>query len=203
MKVFKNINSLWDYCLVCHACKKNRNIEVELGPDIYVYLHKWKKIRNKLIVEFSYRNNSFNDLNFKWTINCNTNKSSITQKNDDGLKLDFNSICDEPLYIYINSSCNCGRSQLSTLDLSFKDNCIVNPTQIGIERESIYLNSSDKKYYLSVEYLEQKASIHRVNSTANDVITSMSKPAITKIINFDLSNLEKTFNQIENILLFN
>jgi hypothetical protein len=206
MKNFETINQLWEYLLVCPFCKKDRKIELSIGPDEVFNFIDWKKSKNVLNITFNTIIESASYVS-TWKIDCNTNKFGINTETIHCKHVKLTSSLPSAdysnLYFYAYSDCkHCNCSFSNTSDLCISKNSYLTIDNILIEREGFYLKKNDNNHYyvLVADYYHDKMYVHSVKMLKG-AIKEKNKEITLPLLDFDFSNHEKMLNKITTILL--
>lgn len=210
MKIFANIEELWNYCLFCPVCQKDcREMIVSVGPDILFRLNSFQKENS--ILELSCRyidTNYYFDFNFK--INCLENSFDIDAKDLATFPMQiadnsYERFKNTYFFFIIQSTCRkCKHTSAYSSDIEF-DFSNKKISKIEFERESFYLLKEPEKYYISINYDESATFVSKcfVEKENNyNVITLSGKNIKLPLIKLDLVNQASCVQKIKTLVLF-
>lgn len=202
MKILNTLQELWDYCLYCPVCKDTvRTIHVSVGPDDAFILKSYKKNKNILELRCAVRLKK-REFKVNYNINCQDNSFEFDISDPESCEVEVNKASAPYFYFYIQSDC---KKCLAThtngrdLELDLFNNKITN---IGIEREGIYLLDQKTKYHITLVYDIDEMIISRCYENESGVIIDDNKPFQIPIIDLDFSDPVKVTNKIKMMLLF-
>ena len=106
-------------------------------------------------------------------------------------------------YFYINADCkvcNSASANSTDIELSHNNNLVTN---LGIEREGIFIVLSKNNYHLTILHDSNKTLINKciIDKVSYDIIDD-GKVFECPIVNFDFSNLQKVVNKIKTLITF-
>jgi len=220
MKKFETLQLLWNYCTFCPICRTNcRDISISVSPDNIFKLISFKKEDELLKLYCTYRQRKQDKYKANYVINTLTGKFGVEvlemmDSIDSEMNADTNLDEEEKyrlrvkvsktyFYFYINGDCKvCNAASINSTDieLNWDGESITN---IGIEREGIFIILPKDKYHLSILYDSNKTLINKclIDKLSYDILDS-DKMFECPIINFDFSNLQKVVNKIKTIITF-
>lgn len=218
MKIFNNIQELWEYSLYCPICESShRTITVSLGPDQiftqdpYLNPPSIENGINYLIIDFSItiRNqfNSFTTMDAQLKINCEDNSFEIKEEKSQTdtitpIILKKLSKLEMSGFFYMQSYCDkCSKSSSYSedLEMDFVEKKIKN---IKLERELVefYIDSSE---IYSVEQRHDSTTTWVTKYCLLDDGRLRRKSEFkSKLLDIDFSDLKKAFNRVKTILVF-
>ncbi len=205
MKKFETINQLWEYLSNCQVCGTNRSVDLTLSLDdnFQIHLSSISFLKKKNVLEIKFQSQIEGIIyHSTWLINCNTNKfgfnstSTETKKTSSLPSRDYLN-----LYFYLYSDCNNCGSCSNTFDLIISQEEYLTISNIGIERETFFLEKNNTQYYcLIVDHLEDKMYASIVEMMRG-VIKKRNKETMIPFLSLDFSNHQKIINKIDTILL--
>lgn len=212
MKLFNNLQELWDYALYCPICRDMcRDISLSLNPDgIFKPDPRFSKNESLIISFIATLKNTFNSVSLvegNLKINCLTNQFIIEDLSQ--LPNTFVSIllkkmayAEYVMEIFLESHCMiCGNSYIysNDIELDFSSNSL-KEIKLDLEVVEIKVDSS-KIYSIEQNYDNNKTSIEEY--CALDDGSFKRKAAYHhSLLNIDFSDLKKAFSRIKTILVF-
>jgi hypothetical protein len=202
MKALKTVQELWSHCLFCPICQDiTRDVHVEVGPDDAFQLVKFEKNNHILTLHCSFR--AFKKKqSVKYHINCldNSFKVDIGESTPD----ETPTTAARPyFFFYIQSDCkecNSSHTNGSDLELDMLNSVVSN---IGVEREGIYLLNEKNKFHITLCHDDNEMLISKCfEDEQTGEILDDNKPFNFPIIEFDFSNQKKVINKIRTLLVF-
>jgi hypothetical protein len=201
VKLFNNVQELWNYCSFCPICQNNREISVSVGPDAVFTLNSFSKLNSILELQCEY-NKRRNIYSVEYKIDCNSNQFEISVTNvregDPETRLAFPKVEKAYFYFYIQSSCqqcNCSTAHGTDLELDVLERKVSN---IALERETFrFLNEQDK-FHISIIHDQNVMLVSRCYGFDREDEKSISLP----IVKLDLSNQSQVINKIKTLILF-
>lgn len=202
MKLLNTIQELWSYCLYCPVCKDAiRYMHVSVGPDEAFILKSFKKKNDILQLRCAFRAKK-REYKVDYNINCQDNSFEFDISDPESCEVEVSKASTPYFYFYIQSDCKkCLATHVNGTDLEL-DFINKKITNIGIEREGVYLLDQKNKYHITLSYDSQEMIISRCYENDKGIIIDDNKPFQCSIIDFDFSQPEKVTNKIKMMLLF-
>lgn len=209
MKALNTLQELWSHCLFCPICRDVvRDVEVSVGPDEAFSITKWEKDNHilKLDCIFKAKKQKYRTV---YSINCldnsfvvdiseptHTSASSDTYKRVDKASAPY-------FFFYIYSDCRkCDNTHTNSSDLEL-DLLNRKVTNIGLEREGIYLLTEKDKYHLTLCHDSNEIELSKMfYDEGMDTLVDDNKTINLPLIDFDFSNIKKVVNKIKTLLVF-
>lgn len=220
MKTFETLEELWSYCSFCPICRGHcRRISISVGPDNIFKFVTYKKEENILKLYCTYRQRKQDKYKANYIIDTISGKFGVEVVDmidvpDSEMNADTNLDEEEQyrlrvkvsktyFYFYINGECEtCNSATVNSTDVELShDKHIV--TNMGLEREGIYIILPKDKYHLSIMYDSNKTQISKciIDKLSYDIFDD-GKIFECPIVNFDFSNLQKVVNKIKTLITF-
>jgi hypothetical protein len=209
MKILSTVQELWSYCLFCPICQDmTRDVDVEVGPDDAFSITSFEKDNHILKLDCTFRAKK-QKYKTVYLINCLDNSFTVdisepihsTASQDDYKRVDKASAPYFFFYLFSNCKrCNAAHTNSSDLELDLLNKRISN---IGVEREGIYLLSKQVNYHILLDHNENQTVINKCTISDDNVLVDDNKFfTYSDIIDFDYSNPKKVFNKIKTLLVF-
>ncbi len=212
MKLFNNLQELWDYALYCPICEDMcRTISLSLNPDRIFkpdpLFSKDELLNINFIATLKNTFNSINLVNGHLKINCLTNQfiiedlSNLSDKFVPILlkKLDH---AQHKAELFLESHCLvCGNSAIysNDIELDFSSNSL-KEIKLNLEIVEIKIDSS-KIYTIEQKYDDNQTWIEEYHTLDNGKLRRKASYR-HNLLNIDFSDLKKAFNRIKTILVF-
>jgi hypothetical protein len=194
MKILNTVQELWSHCLYCPICKDIcRDPLVSVGPDDQFQIVFAEKEDHILSVQCLFKKKD-KKIHVTYLIDCLKNTFEI-EGNDSALQ---NTYC----YFYIQSDCRrCDATHTNgtDLELNLETKQISN---IGIEREGIYLLSTKDKYHVTFQYDNNTMLVSKCFEDDDGMLIDDNKVARLPLVNLDFSKPRKAANRIKTLLVF-
>ncbi len=198
----KNLQELWSKLLFCPLCQDiTRKITMSGGPADALHLLSFKKINHilKLHCEFAAFNNVYD---IKYDINCLDNSISCNISSPQFVAEEQKKAKSPFFYFGIHADCRqCTNSYADSKDIEI-DLLNHKITNIGLEREGVWLLDQNPQYHITLFHPEEQMLISRCHEDENGGIVDDTDPSIFPIIQFDFSKPKKVANKIQTLLLF-
>jgi hypothetical protein len=203
MKLFNNIQNLWEYCQFCTVCQDNtREVSISIAPDKVFELISYEKKDQFLILHCTYFVNNQKSI-FNYMVDCLDNSFQFQILHTEiisevNLTSDRYTSC-----FWFQSECKkCNQTYVNGNDLEFHFNTSL-ISNIGVEREGIFISSEEHHYH--IVYSEDVMTIYKTRAWAPDEEDDMDQgPGIDlPVVAFDFSNQQKVINRIQTLLVFN
>lgn len=220
MKNFETLQELWNYCSFCPVCQGHcRKISISVGPDNIFKFVTYNKEDNLLKLYCTYRQRKQDKYKANYIINTLTGKFGVEVVDIidvPNIEMNADTNLDEEeqyrlrvkvsktfFYFYINGECEaCNSTSISSNDIELShDNHLV--TNMGIEREGVFIILSKDKYHLTILYDSNKILINKcsIDKQTFEIIDD-GKTFECPLVNFDFSDLHKAVNKIKTIITF-
>jgi hypothetical protein len=211
MKILNTIQKLWNYCLFCPICQDScRTIRISVGPDRTFEFLSFKKGEHILDVSCLYKKN-FYKYQVDYLIDCDNNIFKVNVFEVPNIDARFHNpekvrdvaslIKEAYFFFHIESDCVvCGCSQTHGLDLEF-DTIEKTISNIGLERESIFLMKNTDKFHITLIYDSNIMLVSRLIKSEGP-IEEDSKALELPLVNFDFTNIDKVISKIKTFILF-
>ncbi len=205
MKNFETINKLWDYLSKCQICDTNRSIDltVSLDENFQIHLYSSSFFKKKNVLEIKFQSHIEGVIyHSTWLIDCNTNKFGFNSTSAEMKQTSSLPSSDYlNLYFYLYADCDQCGSCANTLDLSISKEEYLTICNIGIERETFFIEKNDTQCYcLVADHLENKMYASNVEMMKR-VVKKRSREITIPLLDLDFSNQQKILNKINTILL--
>jgi hypothetical protein len=201
MKIL-TLQQLWSHCLFCPVCQDiTRSIYISVGPDEATELQSFKKDNHILHLhcQLNLGNRKFFN---KYQINCLDNSFTFDISEPELSERSVTRASSAYFYFIINSDCRkCNSSYSNSGDLEF-DFLNHKITNVGIERDSVYLLNQKDKFHITTMYLDKEMIISQCYQDDDGGIIDDNKPFTLPIISFDYSKPRKVVNKIKTLLVF-
>lgn len=185
MKLFDNLEKMWEYCEFCPVCQKNsRKIYVYIGPEDIFEIESYTKDNGVLDLCCFFIDTTRLKYDLDINIDCITNSFDITWPTGNCDKL--NAILkDKFLYIYVQSFCKgCSDTYSADIEASFLDKKFSN---MKLEKEVVLL----KQWLLITNHEDSKMYLIKDR-----------KKITLPIINFDYSDPQKVIDRLKTLIIF-
>lgn len=220
MKTFETLQELWSYCTFCPICRANcRDVSISVAPDNVYKLITFKKEGDLLKLYCTYRQRKQDKYKANYIINTVTGKFGVEvleMIDTPDIEMNADTNLDEEekyrlrlkvsrtyFYFYINGDCSaCNSASVNSADVELShDNHMV--TNMGVEREGIFIILPKDRYHLSILYDSNKTLINKcvIDKITYDIVDD-GKLFECPIVNFDFSNLQKVVNKIKTLITF-
>jgi len=202
MKILNTVEDLWNYCLFCPICQKaERKMTVSVGPDEAFELLSYEKDNQFLTLHCAISILHKKHI-AKYSIDCSNNSFQFAISETAALDISIEKASSPYFYFYIEGDCgNCNQSYVNSndLELDFLHGTISN---IGLEREVVWLLSQENKFKLTMNYGLSKMAISLITVKDERYFTNEKGHMTFPIIDLDFSNPAKVINKIKTILVF-
>lgn len=203
MKAFNTLQELWDYCSYCPICQKSgRDMIISVGPDDVFSLIDFSKDDNFMHLHCRYTNKN-NSYAVNYNIDCRDNTFNVSvadlQMMMPDTRLSPIKVKRAYFYFYMQSKCyDCmaAYTYSSDLELDMLNN---NVSNIGLERESIYLLKVDDQWHISLFY--ETDIMHVSKYVGVDIIEEVN-PIRLPLMKLDWSDQAKVVERIRTLSLF-
>jgi hypothetical protein len=199
VKIFSNIQELWDYCLLCPICQENcRDMKVSVGPDMVFLMNSYEKTETMLNLCCNYKNSSYTyTVNYK--INCIDNTFIMTVPLAKPNNETYRKASRAYFFFYIQSACkNCDCSVVYGNDLEL--NVLTKKiTDIKLDREDFYLYKEIDKFYLAIIHNDNIMLVSRHTSKYQQPYEKQIK---LPLFDIDLIDQAKTIEKLKTYILF-
>ena len=196
MKIFSNINELWNYCLFCPICQENcRDMKVSVGPDMVFIMNSYEKTEKMLNLCCNYKNSSYiYTVNYK--INCIDNTFIMTVPIAKPNNETYRKASRAYFYFYIQSNCkkcNCASAYGNDLDLNTLKKTISN---IKLEHEgfSLYTGKESNMFFLEIDHIDNVIFV--------GCLPDNGKEIQLPLFDIDLIDQAKTIEKLKTYILF-
>jgi hypothetical protein len=203
MKILNTLQELWSHCLFCPICRDViREVSVSVGPDDAFTIKKWEKENHILHLHCTFKAKK-QKYKTVYHINCLDNSFTVdisepvrTTERADGASAPY-------FFFYIFSDCKkCNNTHTNSSDLEL-DLLNKKVTNIGLEREGIYLLSEKDKYHLTICHDSNEIELSKMfHDDALGTLVDDNNVISLPLIEFDYSNVKKVINKIKTLLVF-
>lgn len=212
MKLFNNLQELWDYALYCPICKDMcRDISLSLNPDDIFKPDPPFSKDELLIINFTAAvKNTFNSVSLvegKLKINCLTNQFVIEDLSQlpstfIPILLKKMAYAKYVMELFLYSNCLiCGDSSIHSNDIELDFSSFsLKEIKLGLETVEIEVDSS-KIYRVHQEY-DSNLTLIEEYYTLDDGRRKRKATYSHNLLNIDFSDLKKAFSRIKTILVF-
>lgn len=207
MKALNSVQDLWAHCRFCPICQDMcRDVTIDVGPDDVFTISSFEKQDHILRLECTFRAKK-QRYRTVYSVNCldNTFKVDISEPVHESASSDSykrNDRASAPyFFFYIFSDCkkcNSAHTNSSDLELDLLERKVSN---IGIEREGVYLLTEKDKFHISLFYDRNVMLVSRAREE-DSVIVDDDKHVELPLVNLDFSNPNKVINKIKTLILF-
>lgn len=206
MKIFNNLQELWDYFLLCPVCSaSDRVVGISVGPDKYLSDATFTKTDNKLTINAKFKPRPEQlAIDIQYDIDCLEGSFKVTCPlvlvgEDSNLA----KVSGSNFYFYLNCDCNnCHFSYGNSSDIHLVPSIFFSEkTDFSVERESFYLMKTEDKYHITIFHHENKMLVSKCLIT-NDQFIETSHVFECSPIKIDFSNYDRIINKIKTLILF-
>lgn len=202
MKILNTVQDLWSCCLFCPICQDiTRTPVVSVGPDEAVKIKSFKKDNHILHLHCTLELGNRKFL-VDYFINCLDNSFEFDISDPELSEHSVDRASSAYFYFYINSDCrecNCSYANSTDLELDFLNSEITN---VGLEREGVWLLKEKTKFAVVNSYTDQQTMIYKCNVNDEGMVEDDNRPFLLPIIEFDYSRPRKVVNKIKTLLIF-
>lgn len=200
MKIFDNMQNLWEHCSYCPVCKNsNRKITISTGPKEclkYISYNKNKNLlhlKSKLILK---QEKYF----IHYSIDCNDNSFNIKCAVPEIINSTVNYNVTKPTYYFcMHAECEQCLSYVDSINLEL-DPFSKKIYYVGIEREGLYLLDSDDNYLVTLDYNLKSTLISKCHKEGHVIHVA---PALNyRLLDLDFKDSERSLKKIKMIVAF-
>ena len=207
MKLFNNVQELWDYCTYCPFCMRNcRKAFVSVGPDDVFILVDFKKGIDNLFLECTFKSKR-HIYNVDYNINCFDNTFTVevpkVQEVPPGEKPNPDKAKKANFFFFVEGlckECHCTSAHGADIDLDLLNKKI---SKIELERESLYFLECKDKFHVSPIHDRNVMLVSRCYVSDDELGLEVSDKTITlPLVKLDPTDQAKTVNKIKTLILF-
>jgi hypothetical protein len=210
MKILNTLHDLWRHSLFCPICQDYcRDVSITVGPDFVFELVSFEKVNDILYLNCTFKRKREIKYKINYTIQTLTNKFDVNVIEVEPTNEAYASEPDEItkaskayFFFYLHGDCrqcDSAHSNSSDIELNMTQKVCSN---IGIERDGIYLLKHKDKYHITIAYDSDNMLISKCFEDEEHGIVDDNKIFECPIANFDFSNPERVINKIKTLMIF-
>ncbi len=195
MKLFDNIQNVWEYCNKCPICQSNCKASIVVYAD-YLKMIGYEKEGNALHIHLVYDQTK---RKVSISIDCNTHIILAQDIYDEK----FEELYEDRLFLTFHGSCDqCKRFQINSNEIliDLMKNYI--DSDNSIQRESFYLSCMEDNFHVSLLYYNSTMIVSRYIENKSGEFITTGNVFYGKMVNCDLVNQSKIINKLKTLLIF-
>ena len=202
MKIFNNLQELWEHCLFCPICKTyDRDITITFGPEEnYKLLSFTRNTFLNLRVKYSL---DYSRYIVQYIIDCADGSFTTKVSELDEAKAQTNKTTMPYSYFYIESdcrTCHCTSAMTSNIQLDMKNSKVYN--FLLSKEEVVMLDNTNDSYHAILDYSNKTTTVYPCFKRNDDTIVDIVPPANFNLIEVDLMKADKAIKRMKNIIKF-